>query len=536
MLEPSVTDRSLATPGRFSSRRMQGALVLLLGLPILLVGMAVLPRFDGLYGQDPFAYYDYATGPLRSALLALQLPPPFTWPPGYPFLVALASFLVGPVPRAGQAVSLLAGALVPVFTALLAYEVWSREFPFLAPHSSLFFVPLLAGLLAALTGQLWQSSVVVMADTTGLAAATIGMWSVARYGRHDVTKPSSVGWLLLAAGAMAFATLTRWAYALVAIPAAAYALLALARRGRSTALMHGVAAGLVVLAAFAPLMIPILHSVLMPTAAGVPFSVDLQVYSWNPLNALRREFITSDGLLSYSMVNGLWYALAPAHQFYFTPLLAPLSIPGLWAVVRRKAAAPLFLVVGWAAAILIFHAGAPWQNFRFNLAHLPPLAILTAIGVATIVGWLAGRVQKGAVRHLILWVLAAYVFAGMLLMAHGGRALTRGFVLRKNADLATVAWVENQTPPSARLLTFNMTLTFQHESSLETIELYGVTPDDLADLLADGRPAYVLVDVSSIETQWQGQSPLVNYHWLRDQRGLLELGKNRSYTLFQVSR
>ena len=72
------------SPGRFSSRRMQGALVLLLGLPILLVGMAVLPRFDGLYGQDPFAYYDYATGPLRSALLALQLPPPFTWPPGYP--------------------------------------------------------------------------------------------------------------------------------------------------------------------------------------------------------------------------------------------------------------------------------------------------------------------------------------------------------------------------------------------------------------------------------------------------------------------
>ena len=96
MPEPSVTDRSLATPGRFSSRRMQGALVLLLGLPILLVGVAVLPRFDGLYGQDPFAYYDYATGPLRSALLALQLPPPFTWPPGYPLLVALASFLGHP--------------------------------------------------------------------------------------------------------------------------------------------------------------------------------------------------------------------------------------------------------------------------------------------------------------------------------------------------------------------------------------------------------------------------------------------------------
>ena len=182
----------------------------------------------------------------------------------------------------------------------------------------------------------------------------------------------------------------------------------------------------------------------------------------------------------------------------------------------------------------MFHAGAPWQNFRFNLAHLPPLAILIAIGVAAIAGWLAGRVQNGAVRRLAMGVLAAYVLVGLLLMAHGGRALTRGFVARKNADLATVAWVESQTPPSARLFTFNLTLTFQHESSLETHELYGVTPDDLADLLADGRPAYLLIDVANVETQWQGQSPSVNYHWLRDQQILSEIGKSSGYTLFLV--
>ena len=309
----------------------------------------MLPRFDGLYGQDPFAYYDYATGPLRSALLALQLPPPFTWPPGYPLLVALASFVVGTVPRAGQVVSLLAGALVPIFTALLAREVcesvesggWRVKSEVLSPeqaessgpiwrhpaspstlHSPLstLFVPLLAGLLAALVGQLWQSSVVVMADTTGLASATIGMWALARYGRNDSPRPASVAWLLFAAATLAFAILTRWAYALVAIPATAYALIVLARRGRATAFRHGLAAGLMVLLVFSPLILSTLRSILSPIESTVPYIVDLQVYSWNPLNALRREFVTSDGLLSYPWPNGLWYALAPAHRFYFTPL------------------------------------------------------------------------------------------------------------------------------------------------------------------------------------------------------------------------
>ncbi len=391
---------------------------------------------------------------------------------------------------------------------------------------STLYISFLAGLLAALVGQLWQSSIVVMADTTGLAAATIGMWALARYGRNDDANLPTVGWLLLSAGAMAFAILTRWAFALVAISATAYALLVLARRGRATALKHGVAAGLVALVVLAPLLVSTLLSILAPAGSSVPFTVDLQVYSWNPLNALRREFVTADGLLSYTWPNGLWYALAPAHRFYFTPLLAPLLIPGLWAVARSRAAAPLFLLVGWVAAILCFHAGAPWQNFRFNLAHLPPLAILIAIGIETTAAWLAGSVQNGAARRLALVFLAGYVVIGMLLMARGGWTLSRGFVERKNADLSTVAWVEGQTLPQARLFTFGLTLTFQHESTLETYEIYALTSDDLARLLADGRPTYLLVDVPNVETQWQGRSPSVNYHWLRDQRGFFELGKN----------
>lgn len=541
MPEPPVTDRSLATPGRFSSRRMQGALVLLLGLPILLVGMAVLPRFDGLYGQDPFAYYDYATGPLRSALLALQLPPPFTWPPGYPLLVALVSFVLGTVPQAGQAVSLLAGALVLIFTALLAHEVWRVEGggwsgppSTLHPPPSTLFVPLLAGLLAALVGQLWQSSVVVMADTTGLASATIGMWALARYGRKDSPRPASMAWLLFAAGTLAFAVLTRWAYALVAIPATAYALIVLARRGRATAFRHGLAAGLMVLLVFSPVILSTLRSILSPIESTVPYIVDLQVYSWNPLNALRREFVTSDGLLSYPWPNGLWYALAPAHRFYFTSLLAPLLLPGLWAVARRRAAAPLFLLVGWIAAIFIFHAGAPWQNFRFNLAHLPPLAILVAIGVETIALWLVRRLHNGTVRRLALLVLTGYVLTGMLLMARGGWRLTQSFVDRKNTELALVRQVEAKVQPDAQLVTFGLTLTFQHYSHLPTYEIYYLDEPALKALASAPQPLYVLLNLDNVETQWQGETPEGNYRWLQEHTKLRPVADLVPYTLFEA--
>ena len=53
----------------------------------------------------------------------------FFWPPGYPILFALISLVAGPIPLAGQAVSLVMGALVPVFTTLLVRELWPQDRP-----------------------------------------------------------------------------------------------------------------------------------------------------------------------------------------------------------------------------------------------------------------------------------------------------------------------------------------------------------------------------------------------------------------------
>jgi hypothetical protein len=95
--------------------------------------------------------------------------------------------------------------------------------------------------------------------------------------------------------------------------------------------------------------------------------------------------------------------------------------------------------------------------------------------------------------------------------------------------------VEHQTRPAARLLTFNLTSTFRHYGHLDTYELYGLEPPELAALVGDGEAVYLLIDVADVEGQWQGRSPSLNYHWLREQAGLDEIGVVRTYTLFRVS-
>ncbi|HSM58087.1 MAG TPA: phospholipid carrier-dependent glycosyltransferase, partial [Candidatus Sulfomarinibacteraceae bacterium] len=497
--------------------------------------------FDGLYGQDAFAYFDYAVGPLRRALPAGEWPPPFFWPPGYPLLVALASLVLGPVPAAGQMVSLVAGALVPLFTVLIARELMpEREYedgerrhrsqpadagktPALQARAP---VALLAGLLVAANGQLWQSSAVVMSDTTALLAATAGVWALLRYGRGR-----GPGWLWLAAAAVAFAVLTRWAYALLAIPCAAYALVVLWRRPRRAAVWH--AAGAVLLALL--VLSPVIRAAWLAGQGGdARFLGNFAVYSWHPLNALRREFVTAgDGLLSYDWPNGLYYALAPGHRYYFTPLLAPLLLPGVWAMGRQKRRAAAFLLLAWAALIYDFHAGAPYQNFRFTLAYLPPLAIFAALGA----GWLLRRLPRALSALLPLALLA-----GLLWMVAGGYTLTGDFMARKAADLDTVRWVEQQaeletqpeTQPGVRLFTFNITFTFQRYSRLETHDLYFLTPEEMSRLLAQGGPGYVLVDVENVLGQWAGRAPEDNLAWLQQNVGLEPLGRHRQYTLFRL--
>ena len=483
--------------------------------------------FDGLYGQDAYAYYRYAMGALRQNLLALEAPAPFYWPPGYPLLVALFSLLLGTRPIAAQIVSLAAGALVPVFTALLAYELWAHVPDSLAANSKeqsqALSVAFVAGLVSALTPQLWQSSAVIMPDTTALALATLGAWALLRYGHSR-----RGAWLALSAAALAFAILTRLPYVLVAFAGAAYALLLLGREQRHgvnrgvVALAQGAVSLVITLAILSPLLVSLLQR--QPDNGGQTYLANLGTIAWRLGHALQNEFVTGNGIQRYRLANGLYYALAPAHRFFFTPLLAPFLLPGLWRLWKRRTPSRILLLVVWPLAGYLLLVGYPVQNFRFTLTFLPPLAIILATGLFVSAQWL------GRARPLLI-VLPA---AALLWMAYGGWTLTESFILRKQANLATVSWVQQQVEPQAQLFTFGITLTFEQYADLHVHDLYALSAPQMNDLLQGERPAYLLVDVENIENQWAEHAPGRGYRWLQRERGLQDMGRHHQYSLFRI--
>jgi 4-amino-4-deoxy-L-arabinose transferase-like glycosyltransferase len=479
-------------------------LALALIVPAAAGGIALAEHFDGLYGQDSFAYFDFGAGPVRHNLLHLHPPPSFFWAPGYPVALAVVSLVVGRSPLAGQLVSLASGALVAVFTALLVREVWpeSRRSP---------AVPLVAGLLVAFTGQLWQSSAVVMPDTLGLALATAGIWALARYGRVDALRL-----LLLAAALLAAATLSRSINGIVAVPCMGYALWTAVRRHRWRALAHvGVAALLAT-------------AILAPVLFGDRFKGDFEVHQWSFGRIFERTFSTSDGRLAYRLPTSVYYAIAPGRWAYLTPLFAPLILVGVWSVIRSRRLAPIALLLGWPAAVYAFYAGAAYQNFRFTLAYLPPLAILAGIGAVEVRGWLGDR-------RLAVLAGAGVLALGLALMAADGVHTTRHLIAQKNEGVEIVRWTEARVRPDSRLLTFNVTSMFRRYGRLETVELFWETPRSLAALTSSHR-WYLLVDLPSVRTQWWERSPGKNLRWLRRARGLQPLGMRNGFTLFRVGR
>ncbi|MFQ5407496.1 MAG: ArnT family glycosyltransferase [Anaerolineales bacterium] len=480
------------------------ALGLFIAALALRIGTLIVVPFDGLYGQDAFAYFGYMRD-LRSALANLQPPPPFFWPLGYPLWTVLASLFVGPGAFAGQLVSMLSGALVPVFVYLIC-----RDLGVVRPAA------LVAALLTATAAQLLISSLSFMSDAAGLAWVTASAWALLRYAHARRER-----WLVAASSALAMAVLTRWILALVAAPWSAAGWLAW--RGRPFAwrrrLQHGGAALAVGVLIVGGQLAPDL------VQGSLSHVGDLQVVGWNPTHALRRTIENSDGIFHYERPIGLYYALPLAHPAFVFPLLSPFLVIGLWAL-RRRAAPVRVLLIGWPLVVYVFLAGIAWENPRFALPLLPPLAVLGGLGVDSL--WNAHPRWRAL---LIGWCALALLGS----MAWAARDLTR-FVAAKDSAVAAVRWAEAQVAPDAVVITFGLTGAFGHYTNLQVVELYNETPATLRAVTCDSAPAYLLLDPSVVETQWIGRAPQVNYQWLDRNAGLEPVGAFGGYSLFEIGR
>jgi hypothetical protein len=488
----------------------------------LAVAAIVVAGFDGLYGQDAFTYHDRAQE-IAASIRARHVPPPALFPDGYPTVVAVLVLLGAPAALAAQLTSLVAGVLVVLLTFLLG-----RDLLIAADHDprAAGQVGVLAALIMAASGQMLQWSITVMGDTVALAWALLACWAIIRYGRtlRNPRHGTPTLWLMLAAGSLAQAASTRYLYGLLVVALIGYWLWVTTGRRRA-AWRHLALAGLIGLVVAVPQLVQILR--FPDQVVGHSWLRD-----WSPLNAIRTSFTTPSGAATYDVPVAAFYARAAFSPRSMFPLLSPLLLVGAWAVVRDRLWAVGILIGAWLGAVYLFLVGIPFQNFRFALTLLPPLAILAGLGLQLAWARTAGMAQiaRATSRGALVGITTVGLLGGVWYSA----GVLNEFTTRKQHDLAVVEWVDVTVPRNARLVAFGLTATAAHYTDLEVLELYVLTELQVAALPDGQRPTYVLVDLTDVERRWTDLPPGRHLETLREAAGLQPVGELHGYTLFRL--
>jgi 4-amino-4-deoxy-L-arabinose transferase-like glycosyltransferase len=520
----------------------RGAALLLAGVAVALALAARLAwPFDGLYGQDAFAYFRYARA-LWPWLLRGEPLPIYYWPAGYPLLVALALPLFGGSSAAGQAVSIASVAVAAACTFRLSRELLPD-----APGGRL--VAWVAGLAVACCGDALRASLVTMSDALALAGCTVALWALARY-RH--TRRGR--WLAAAAVALGWATITRWVCGLLALPMLGF-LIADCRLQIANCKLQIAKSKIDLVIALGIGALIVVPQVLLSQQTPAALSEHQWLRTWNIANVWRRDFVTVDGAQHYQLPVGGYYLARMAWPSLLFPLLALLCLPGALWLLRRRRWPALALLAGWPLLLWLFLSGIPYQNARFILPALPALAALAGLGF----GWAYERTMddgrwtmelssivhrpssivetiylpppiRRSARSILLIILAVSLVGSLGWGLRGYRNL----VAYKNEQLALVDWARAQLPAGGTLITFGATLTFQHYTDYDVRELFYLAPPDLDQIAQQPQSAYLLLDVGNIESQWAGLRPQQDYRYLLEHPGLVIIGQRGPYTLFRL--
>jgi hypothetical protein len=509
------------------------------GWPVVLFLLALWLRldlsrsftFDGLYGQDAFAYYEYGQQ-VRDAIVAARLPGPMYWPLGFPALLATGFALLGEHTSVAQGLVLATGALIPPLVYALAVDAlpragWSRRDARLAGIT--------AAVLLAFGGQFLQSSVVIMADVPALFWAALSAWALGRYAHTlDRRPPIRGAWLGLAAFALGWAACTRWHYGALAVPWSMYCASLWRRRRRywPDALFAITVGGLTLLP-------QIVHSWSNPA----PVADHAWLRSWSPANAMKTTFVTPDGAFHYDHRVAVFYARAAYDGWYIHPVfLAPMALGTILLLRRMRASRSGFALGGllfvWTLAGYGFLAGIPYQNVRFSLAFFLPLTLLAGIGFAALWRAIARLSRLKSFRPLSLaargLVIVAVASAVQTCRDQAMDTVGR-LVAQKEMDLGAVRWTEAQIEPGATVYTLDLWPMMRYYApAARTVQLYYETPGSLAARLPGDAPAYLLLNLWAIDHQWVGKRPWQDYYALVENPGLDYLGRFGNYHLFRV--
>ena len=494
---------------QFQTKTFDIIILIALFLVSLAIRLLILAPtgFDGLYGQDPFAYYDFAQQ-LQYFAQTFNPPGPFFWSVGYPLTLAITFSIFGTSATVAQGLSIIMGALLSPMIYTL-----SRQFQVNRIGA------IIMSLIITVSGQVMQSSLVVMADIPALFWALLSALALWRY--IDTAKRR---WLILCSLTITLAVLTRWVYLILLAPW----LLAVIIGWKGHIRVFDTS--LALLSAFTIAIPQIAYNFVNPTQ---PFSHSW-VVGWSPLNALQDTFTNIDGQFQYESVNAIFYAQPYYESSYIAAIFTPfLFIGGVYLLWKKRYTHGIFLGI-WAFAAYLFLAGIPYQNIRFPLIVFPAVLILIGIGMSALLELAHKHITSIPIRRGIIFLLVGICSLGLWLTFDSGRNLVNTFIANQQRDKDIVQWVNQQLDSGDKLYTFGIRLTIEHYTDLNVLDIFYESPNLLNQRWRRGQDDYLLLNIWNIENQWVGRTPQENYHWFRDERGLQEMGRLGNYTLFRI--
>ncbi|HVV51173.1 MAG TPA: hypothetical protein VHO06_16005, partial [Polyangia bacterium] len=367
-----------------------------------------------------------------------------------------------------------------------------------------------AGICAAASGIALRNSQVVMADGLALGLAATALWLAAR-----AVRTGHAVWLVPCSLAVAWGAVTRWQIVLIALPVATAFLLG--RRDRAAAPDPPSRDGLWIAAAvLAGLLVLLPQLVVAHASTPAAFEHHEWLQRWNPLNAFRRDFFTTEGHARYHFPVALFYLLRLAWPDALFPTIAALALVGTWSLARRRRTLDIVLLVGWPVVNWAFISGIPYENPRFVWPALPAVAALAGFGFRD----LAREVSKKR-RSLLSALLVVSTAAGLAFAAREhGRT-----VAHKNSSRALVDWIDAVVPRGTTLLRFGGTMMAEYYGSTKVDDIYRLRPGDLPGLLARACPCDYLVRLPESDPFFEP---------LRRNPGLIPLASRPPFWMFAV--
>jgi hypothetical protein len=564
-----------------------------LGLPFV-IGLALAIRlyvihhldFDGLYGQDSFAYFYHGFALWHNHALEyhwpwLPTPTRLFWPMGFPTLLALGFLIAGHASAdAAQVITLCGGLAVTALTYGLALRFACGVLPRPVAHAA----ALGASALIAVSGLQVQASVTIMSDAPALAWALLAIWLWTEPTNGTVRRRAGS---FLAGVSLAAAISTRYEYApLIVAPILYWCLTAFPSRaskrsGRTApslrfGLLGAVLAGLPQLIYSAGYSSPILNNEWLT--------------EWSLRHLWQASFSTPDGVQHYAHSVGAFYLIRPLVASESLPwILAPFLPLGLLALAwnsDRRSVIPfrwlnqppvsdcdrgctspvtdriaptyrcgiglaskapedgfrahsqsgpyLALLLSWWLVPTLYLIGVPFESARFALIAQPALAIGEGIGLAW-TAWLLCLYRREYGRIISL---AAVLWAGcgLALAATNSEGSVAVLARGKTSDQAAITWIRAHAVAGSAVATFDLTLMLYHYGTLDQrhLRLYDLSAINAAGWAALAGAPHVLVvaNVGNLHQQWQGLPPDQAFRRLIEEKHLTPIADAGVYTIY----